>query len=69
MKTMLRIFLFSFWAIGIGFWPAGTKAQAGSLGPCAFPSLGNVLGFLSGGGRPALRLSNEPSNACRRPAK
>jgi hypothetical protein len=46
MKTILWIFSFSLWAIAIGFYPTDAIAQAGSLGPCAFISLANILGPL-----------------------
>ena len=49
MKTIPRIFSFSLWAIVVGFWPADAMAQAPGLGPCAFPSLGSIFGFLPGG--------------------
>ena len=49
MKTILRIFAFSFWVALLGFWPGDGMAQTGALGPCALPSPGNILGLLPGG--------------------
>jgi hypothetical protein len=49
MKTIARIFLFSFWAALIGFWPAGADAQAGALARCGLGSPGSLLGLAPGG--------------------